>query len=39
LGMIVPVSRSVMNAEDPKAAAEALRDEINRIRIDVQSSF
>ena len=36
LGMIVPVSRSVMNAEDPKAAAEALRDEINRIRIDVQ---
>lgn len=32
LGMIVPVSRSVMNADDPHAAAMALRDEINAIR-------
>lgn len=35
LGMIVPVSRSVMNAEDPRAAAAALRDEINQIRAEV----
>ena len=35
LGMIVPVSRSVMNAPDPRAAAAALRDEINQIRSEV----
>lgn len=35
LGMIVPVSRSVMNAPDPRAAAAALRDEINQIRKEV----
>lgn len=35
LGMIVPVSRSVMNAKDPRAAAAALRDEINQIRAEV----
>ena len=38
LGMIVPVSRSVMNAEDPRAAAAALRDEINQIRAEVIAS-
>ena len=37
LGMIIPVSRSVMNAEDPRAAAAALRDEINLIRAEVVS--
>jgi uridine monophosphate synthetase len=35
LGMIIPVSRSVMNAPDPRAAAAALRDEINQIRQEV----
>lgn len=35
LGIIVPVSRSVMNAPDPRAAAAALRDEINQIRKEV----
>lgn len=38
LGMIVPVSRSVMNAEDPHAAALALRDEINALREEVQNA-
>ena len=38
LGMIMPVSRSVMNAEDPHAAALALRDEINNIRKEVQNA-
>ena len=37
LGMIIPVSRSVMNAEDPRAAAAAVRDEINLIRAEVVS--
>lgn len=37
LGMIIPVSRSVMNAADPRAAAAALRDEINQIRAEVTS--
>lgn len=37
LGMIIPVSRSVMNADDPRAAAMALRDEINQIRTEIQS--
>lgn len=32
LGMIIPVSRSVLQAADPRAAAVALRDEINAIR-------
>jgi len=35
LGMIVPVSRSIMNAPDPRAAAAALRDEINQIRKEI----
>ena len=35
LGMIIPVSRSVMNADDPRAAAAALRDGINQIRAEV----
>ena len=38
LGMIVPVSRSVMNAEDPRAAALALRDDINVIREEVRNA-
>ena len=37
LGMIIPVSRSVMNADDPRAAAIALRDEINQVRAEVVS--
>ena len=32
LGMIIPVSRSVLQAADPRAAAATLRDEINVIR-------
>ncbi len=32
LGMIIPVSRSVLQAADPRAAAATLRDEINAIR-------
>lgn len=31
-GMIVPVSRAVIYAPDPRAATLALRDEINRVR-------
>ncbi|MEA4813066.1 MAG: orotidine-5'-phosphate decarboxylase [Anaerolineaceae bacterium] len=34
-GMIIPVSRSVMQAADPRAAAQTLRDEINAIRREV----
>ena len=32
LGMIIPVSRGVLQAPDPRAAAMALRDEINQVR-------
>jgi len=32
LGMIVPVSRAIIYATDPRAAAQALRDNINRVR-------
>lgn len=32
LGMIVPVSRAVIYADDPRAAAEILRNDINRAR-------
>jgi len=32
LGMIIPVSRSVLQAVDPRLAAATLRDEINAIR-------
>lgn len=32
LGMLVPVSRSIARAEDPRAAADALRTSINRER-------
>jgi uridine monophosphate synthetase len=32
LGMLVPVSRAVIYADDPRAAALALRDEINQAR-------
>jgi uridine monophosphate synthetase len=32
LGMIIPVSRSVLQAANPRLAAAALRDEINAIR-------
>lgn len=35
MGMVIPVSRSVMNADDPRAAAAALRDEINTIRAEI----
>jgi uridine monophosphate synthetase len=35
LGMIIPVSRSVLQAADPRAAAATLRDEINTIRTQV----
>ena len=34
-GVIVPVSRAVLYADDPRAAAEQLRDEINRVRQDL----
>ncbi len=37
LGMIVPVSRGVIYADDPRAAAAALRDEINLARQQVGS--
>jgi len=36
LGMIVPVSRAVIYAGDPRAAALALRDEINQARQQVK---
>ena len=32
LGLLVPVSRAISQAADPRAAAQALRDEINRVR-------
>ena len=34
-GVIVPVSRTVLYAEDPRAAAETLRDNINQVRSDL----
>ena len=37
LGMIIPVSRGIMNAPDPYAAALALRDEINTVREGLKS--
>jgi len=37
LGMIIPVSRSVLNAEDPHQAALELRDAINAVRATVAS--
>jgi uridine monophosphate synthetase len=35
LGMIIPVSRSVIFAADPKAAAQNFRDQINAVRKDM----
>lgn len=35
LGMIVPVSRAILHARDPRAAAASLRDEINSVRASV----
>jgi uridine monophosphate synthetase len=35
LGIILPVSRAISQAEDPRRAAIALRDEINRQRIEL----
>jgi len=35
-GMIIPVSRGVIQAEDPRQAALELRDLINRVRAEVQ---
>lgn len=32
LGMLLPVSRGIARAEDPRAAAERLRDRVNRVR-------
>jgi len=37
LGMIIPVSRAVIFAADPKAAAHELRDQINAVCKDVMS--
>jgi uridine monophosphate synthetase len=34
-GVIVPVSRAVLYAENPRAAAKALRDAINQVRSDL----
>jgi uridine monophosphate synthetase len=34
-GMIVPVSRAVLYADDPRAAARLLRDQINQVRSDL----
>ncbi len=38
-GMIVPVSRGVIYAEDPRAAAQTLRDEINKARLQVKDTL
>jgi uridine monophosphate synthetase len=32
LGMLLPVSRGIARAEDPRAAAEQLRERVNRVR-------
>lgn len=39
LGMIIPVSRGIIKAEDPRAAASALRDEINAVREEKRAQF
>jgi len=35
LGLIIPVSRSIISAEDPRRAAKLLRDQINLSRLDL----
>mgnify|MGYP000843545917 FL=1 len=35
LGLIIPVSRSVLGAEDPRRAAQLLRDQITNTRLDL----
>ena len=35
LGLIIPVSRSIIGAEDPRRAAQVLRDQITNTRLDL----